>query len=342
MATLEERAWKTPPWEALRAGPAFRLADVDRASTPGWRGSKKDAEDLLAQLGTEMSELQERLFARGRKGDPRSVLLVLQGLDTAGKGGIARHVIGMVDPQGVVIRNFGPPSLEEREHHFLWRIHRALPGAGRIGVFDRSHYEDVLVVRVEGLVPEAIWQGRYEEINGFEEDVAAGGTTIIKCALMVSHEEQGARLLERLDRPEKHWKYNPNDLPTRMRWDEYQEAYQAVFERTSTPDAPWFVIPANHKWYARLAVAELLTEALRRMSLEWPPADFNVDAERAELAATMVSPSRRSVQAEDEDLDHAELAGIDVPAEGGPPVATSPRTSNTKGKGKNGNGKKKT
>jgi PPK2 family polyphosphate:nucleotide phosphotransferase len=340
MATLEERAWKAPPWEALRVGPGFRLADVDRASTPGWHGSKKDAEDLLAHLGSEMSELQERLFARGRKGDPRSVLLVLQGLDTAGKGGIARHVIGMVDPQGVVIRNFGPPSLEEREHHFLWRIHRALPGAGRIGVFDRSHYEDVLVVRVEQLVPEATWQARYAEINGFEEDVVAGGTTIIKCALMVSHEEQGARLLERLDRPEKRWKYNPNDLPTRMRWDDYQDAYQAVFDRTSTPDAPWYVIPADHKWYARLAVAELLTEALRRMSLEWPPADFNVDAERATLAATMVAPSRRSVQAEDEDLEHAEPAGIDVPAEGGPSALTSAK-ANGKGKGRNGNGKKR-
>ncbi len=315
-STLEERCWKTPPWVGLRVGPGFRLAELDRTSTPGWRGSKKEAAELLVSLGREMSELQERLFARGRKGDPRAVLLVLQGLDTAGKGGIARHVIGMVDPQGVVIRNFGPPSLEEREHHFLWRIHRALPPAGRIGVFDRSHYEDVLVVRVEGLVPETTWQGRYEEINGFEEDVADGGTTIIKCALMVSHEEQGARLLERLDRPEKHWKYNPGDLPTRLRWDDYQEAYQAVFDRTSTDVAPWHVIPADHKWYARLAIAELLTHALRRMTLEWPVADFNVDAERVKLAATMLAPERRSVQAQDEAQDR-----------------------DTDGSGRNGNGK---
>lgn len=312
---LESRAWSAPPWRTLRANSGFRLADLDRSGTPGWRGSKDDAEELLAALGREMSDLQERLFAGGRRGDPRAVLLVIQGLDTAGKGGIARHVLGMVDPQGVALRSFGAPTAEERAHDFLWRIRNALPSAGKIGLFDRSHYEDVLVVRVEGLAPEPVWQARYEEINRFEAEVEAAGTTVVKVALMISHEEQGARLLERLDRPDKHWKYNPRDVDTRTRWDDYQEAYQAVFDRTSTPHAPWFVVPANHKWYARLAVAEILTQTLREFDLRWPAADFDVDLERDRVAATMRAPSSRSVQAEDEDLEHSELAGIDVPSD---------------------------
>jgi PPK2 family polyphosphate:nucleotide phosphotransferase len=292
--------WHQAPWEVLRAGSDFRLADLDRASTPGWDKGKQEAAERLAALGEEMSELQERLHAHGRTGGHRRVLLVLQGLDTAGKGGIARHVIGLVDPQGVTLRSFGRPTPEELAHHYLWRIRNALPDAGRIGVFDRSHYEDVLVVRVENLVPEATWQARYAEINEFEAEVAAGGTELIKCALMISHEEQGARLLERLDRPEKHWKYNPGDLPTRLRWDDYQEAYQAVFERTSTGTAPWYVIPADHKWYARLAIAELLTEALRSMDLTWPVVGFDVAAERVKLLATMRA-DHRSVASQDQD-----------------------------------------
>lgn len=322
---LEDRAWSTPPWHSLRAVPGFRLGDLDRSARPGWTGSKDDAEDLLADLGEEMSDLQERLYANGRKGDRRAVLLVLQGLDTAGKGGIARHVLGMVDPQGVALRSFGPPTAEERAHHFLWRIRNALPPAGRIGLFDRSHYEDVLVVRVEGLVPEVVWRARYQEINDFETEVEAAGTTIVKVALMVSHEEQGARLLERLDRPDKHWKYNPRDVDTRHKWNDYQDAYQAVFDRTSTEAAPWFVVPANHKWYARLAVAEILTETLRGLDLRWPVAEFDVATERERLAATMDEPHRRSVQAEDEDLEHTELAGIDVPADPRPGLDEMPR-----------------
>jgi PPK2 family polyphosphate:nucleotide phosphotransferase len=294
--------WDRAPWDVLRARAGFRLADLDRASTPGWDEGKKEAADRLEDLGEEMSELQERLYAHGRTNGHRRVLLVLQGLDTAGKGGIARHVIGLVDPQGVALRSFGRPTEEELAHHYLWRIRNALPPAGRIGVFDRSHYEDVLVVRVEGLVPEETWQARYAEINDFEAEVSASGTQVIKCALMVSHEEQGARLLERLDRPEKHWKYSPGDLPTRLRWDDYQEAYQAVFDRTSTDVAPWFVIPADHKWYVRLAVAELLTQTLREMHLAWPAADFDVAAERAKLLATMTA-DHRSLESEDEEDD---------------------------------------
>ena len=297
------KPWHEAPWEALRVRAGFCLADLDRSATPGWEAGKLEAAERLAEVGEEMSELQERLHAQGRSGGRESVLLVLQGLDTAGKGGIARHVIGLVDPQGVALRAFGRPTAEELANHYLWRIRRARPPAGKIGVFDRSHYEDVLVVRVEGLVPEATWRPRYEEINAFEAEVAAAGTRIVKCALMVSHEEQGARLLQRLDRPDKHWKYSPSDLPTRLRWDDYQAAYQDVFELTSTEVAPWHVIPADHKWYSRLAIAEILTQTLREMDLRWPAADFDVAAERAKLLATMQRPEEHSIEAQDEEDD---------------------------------------
>lgn len=278
--------WTTDPHDALRAGPGFDLADVDRASTPGWDGGKGDARNYLAEQGEHLSELQERLFAHGRTGGTRSVLLVLQGMDTAGKGGIVRHVIGAVDPQGVALRSFGVPTAEERAHHYLWRIRNALPRPGYIGVFDRSHYEDVLVVRVEKLVPRTVWQPRYAEIDDFEAEVAASGTAIVKAMLLVSAQEQAERLRERLERPDKHWKYSPSDIDVRERWHEYQEAYQAVLDRTSTDVAPWYVIPADRKWYARLAVSALLARALESLDLGWPAADFDVAAELARLDAS--------------------------------------------------------
>ena len=278
--------WKTPAHEVLRAGPGFDLSTFDRRSTPGWEGSRKAADARLAARGEQMSQLQERLFANGRTGGTRSVLLVLQGLDTAGKGGIVRHVLGMVDPQGVALRSFGVPTADEAAHNYLWRIRNALPRPGYIGVFDRSHYEDVLVVRVEELVPRAVWEPRYDQINAFEAKVAAAGTVVVKAMLMVSAEEQAARLRERLERPDKHWKYKPGDIDTRQKWPLYQEAYQAVLDRTSTDVAPWYVIPADRKWYARLAVTELLTRALKGLDLSWPVADFDVPTELARLAAS--------------------------------------------------------
>lgn len=277
--------WREHPSQALRVRDGFRLEDFDPGATPGFDGEDKHAARLMATRGADLADLQERLFAHGRTGGHRSVLLVLQGMDTAGKGGIVRHVLGMVDPQGVVARGFAAPTQEEREHHFLWRIDKALPQAGRIGVFDRSHYEDVLVVRVHGLVPEHEWRGRYEEINDWESRVIVHGTTIVKCALMVSQAEQLNRIEERLERPDKHWKYHPSDLDERAHWPEYRRAYQAVFDSTSTASAPWHVIPADHKWYARLAVTELLTTALEGLDLAWPPADFDVEAEKARVAA---------------------------------------------------------
>lgn len=271
----------------LPPGPVS-LAELDTRATPGYPGvGKDDAPRHTAALAPELSDLQERLYAHGRN-DPenaRSVLVVLQGMDTSGKGGVIRNAIGLVDPQGVQLRSFKAPSPAERRHHYLWRIRRALPTGGMIGIFDRSHYEDVLVVRVESLVPEATWSKRYAELNEFEAEVAASGTTIVKCMLNVSFDEQLVRLKARLDDPTKHWKYNPGDLDARLKWPDYAEAYEAALEQCNTPLAPWHVIPADRKWYRNWAVAELLRETLAGLAIDWPKADFDVEAEKKRLAS---------------------------------------------------------
>ena len=272
--------------EQLRVGAGFRLADVDPDATPGFADGKKQGAKALAKLGTELDGLQELLFANTEH-DPRSVLLVLQGMDTSGKGGILRHVVGAVDPQGVRIRSFKKPTPEELAHDFLWRIERELPGPGLIGVFDRSHYEDVLIGRVRELADPAEIERRYGAIVDFEERLVASGTLVVKCMLHISRDEQRDRLAERLDRPDKHWKFNPGDLAERALWEDYQAAYELAIERTSTAAAPWHVIPANHKWYARLAVAELLANALRSLGQSWPPADFDVEEQRRALFASL-------------------------------------------------------
>ena len=284
--------WATHPSQALRVGADFSIAAVDAAATPGFTGSEKSAVKRLAAVGEEMSELQERLFAEAKGGGKRSVLLVLQGMDTSGKGGIVRHVVGMVDPQGVQHRSFGVPTEEERSHHYLWRIRNALPVPGKIGVFDRSHYEDVLVVKVHKLVPGEPWEERYAEINAFEKEVREAGTVIVKCAMLVSPAEQLNRLDERLARADKHWKFNPGDLDEREHWDAYMAAYEAALRATSTELAPWHVIPADNKWFARLAVSELLLGALESLDLGWPAADFDVAAEQARLAAARTAQAR--------------------------------------------------
>lgn len=277
--------WSTDPSDLLRVGPDFDLADFDPAATPGWEHGRAEADVFRAQRGALLAEMQERLFANGKFGSNRAALLVVQGLDTAGKGGIVRHVAGMMDPQGLAIRGFGVPTPEEQKHHYLWRVRRSLPGPGKVGVFDRSHYEEVLVVRVNG--EDHDWQKRFAEINRFEKRIVASGTEVVKVALMVSKQEQGLRLMERLDRPDKHWKYNPGDVDTRAKWDDYIAAYQDMLVNTSTEYAPWHVIPADNKWYARLAVTELLTQALARMELDWPKPRWQVPAQKRRLAATM-------------------------------------------------------
>ncbi|WP_226345007.1 PPK2 family polyphosphate kinase [Agilicoccus flavus] len=278
----------TPFTDALMVREGFALAHVDPRSTPALGGKKggikKDGEKLMAAGADELSSLQERLYAQAKGGGQERLLLVVQGMDTSGKGGIMRHVVGLVDPQGVSITAFKAPTTVERRHPFLWRIRPRLPGPGMIGVFDRSHYEDVLIARVRNLVPSSTWARRYGQINTFEKTTAAGGTTIVKVMLHISKKEQGERLAERLDRPDKYWKYNPGDVDERALWDDYQVAYEAALTRTSTAHAPWFVVPADRKWYARLAVQQLLLEHLRALDPQWPPADFDVEAEKKRLA----------------------------------------------------------
>ncbi|WP_207769200.1 PPK2 family polyphosphate kinase [Nocardioides currus] len=299
-------SWHRDPRDLLRAGPDFDLEAMDRGATPGWKGDKSSAKSFAKARGTLLSELQERLFAEGSAGGGRSLLIVVQGLDTAGKGGLARHVMSKVDPQGVALRTFGAPTEEERKHHFLWRLRRELPAPGLIGVFDRSHYEDVLIARVDELVPRTTWEGRFDEINQFESQLVESGTTVLKLALMVGHDEQGIRLMRRLDRPDKHWKYSANDLPTRRKWDDYQEAYADVFRRTSTDVAPWHVVPADHKWYVRLAITEILTQTLVDMDPQWPSVRWDPMVQRRELAATMSSAALATSLAEtDEQVEKA-------------------------------------
>ena len=279
----------SPLTELLRlpAGPV-NLTDLDPAGTPGFRGKKADAPAATEALAPELSDLQERLYAVGRTTEDRApkILVVLQGMDTSGKGGAIRHAIGLVDPQGVRIKAFKAPTDEERKHDFLWRIEREVPGPGMIGIFDRSHYEDVLVVRVNGLVPEKVWQSRYDEINAFEQRLVDDGTVIIKCFLHISSAEQKERLLARLEDPSKHWKYNPGDVDVRGQWDDYQAAYADALGRCSTQHAPWYVIPSDRKWYRSWAVAQLLAEHLRTLDLEWPVADFDVEVEKARVAGS--------------------------------------------------------
>ncbi|THG29680.1 PPK2 family polyphosphate kinase [Naasia lichenicola] len=263
----------------------FVLADVDPSSSPGV-ADRKRAEKELAKRGMELADLQERLFAESTQDGTRSVLLVLQAMDTAGKGGILEHVIGEVDPQGVRIHSFKAPTAEEKEHDFLWRVRRELPRAGQIGVFDRSHYEDVLIHRVRGFSTLEVIEERYGLIADFERELVEAGTTVIKVMLHISSDEQKSRLLARLETPEKNWKYNPGDVDERMHWAAYQAAYQIALTRTSTPSAPWYVVPADHKWYARWAVQGLLLDALRRLGPQWPAADYDVEAEKARLART--------------------------------------------------------
>jgi PPK2 family polyphosphate:nucleotide phosphotransferase len=254
---------------------------IDTRATPAAEGGgKRKAEALYEELAARLGDLQEMLYAEGRSGGSRSVLLVLQGLDTSGKSGTIKHVLGQVDPQGVRISAFKAPTAEEKRHDFLWRIRRQLPAPGMIGVFDRSHYEDVLVVRVRDLAPKSTWSRRYDTINRFEERLSASGTTIVKCFLHISFDEWCERQLARLDEPTKHWKFNPGDLDDAARWDDYLDAYNDALARCDTDAAPWFAIPADHKWHRNLAVTRLLVEHLDTLNLSWPAGTFDVDEQR--------------------------------------------------------------
>jgi PPK2 family polyphosphate:nucleotide phosphotransferase len=269
----------------LPAGPVD-LASIDPRATPGFNGDKAAGKTALAELDATVSELQELLYAHGRTGGQRRLLLVVQGMDTAGKGGVLRHAVGLLDPQGVRIKAFKAPTAEERKRGFLWRVRNALPAPGEVGVFDRSHYEDVLVARVNKLARPEVIERRYDAINKFEQDLVDSGCTVMKVMLHISSDEQKARLMERLDRPDKHWKYNPGDVDERAKWGDYQRAYEIALERCNTDAAAWSVVPADRKWYRNLAVTHLLVEHLKGMKLSWPPADFDIKLEKKRLAAT--------------------------------------------------------
>ena len=279
-----------PLSQLLRApSGAVDIRSIPTDASPGYPGrGKSDAEASRLVLASVLGDLQERMYADG-KAKPETakrVLLILQGMDTSGKGGIIRHAIGLVDPQGIQIKAFKAPTAEERAHDFLWRITNALPGPGMIGIFDRSQYEDVLIVRVEQLVPQDVWEARYDQINAWEAARVAEGYTLIKCFLHVSKEEQKKRLAARLVGPDKYWKYNPGDLDSRVKWDAYEDAYNAALTGCNPDAAPWYVIPADKKWYRDWAVAELLREKMAELNLDWPAPTFDVEAERARVAAS--------------------------------------------------------
>jgi PPK2 family polyphosphate:nucleotide phosphotransferase len=272
--------FKEHPSETLKVGKGFRLKDTDPDSTPGYPGDKNDGEVLLDDLDDNLALLQEQLFAESRFGGTKRILLILQAMDTAGKGGIVTHVMGAMNPHGVQMKSFKAPTPEEQSYDFLWRIEKEVPAAGMVSVFDRSHYEDVRIHRVHRWADPKELERRYNAINEFEARQTSAGTKIVKVMLHISRDEQKQRLLARLDEPAKLWKYSSNDLKERAFWSDYMDAYQKAFEKTGTELAPWYVVPANKKWYARIAVQQLLLDALEGLKLQWPVPDLDVALER--------------------------------------------------------------
>jgi PPK2 family polyphosphate:nucleotide phosphotransferase len=253
----KELVWK------VEEGAKVKLGDYD----PGYTGKYEhaDADEESKKLGKEMGELQELLAAAQQQ----SVLIVLQGMDTSGKDGTIRHVFSNMNPQGCVVHSFKQPTAEEAAHDFLWRIHAVTPPRGVIGIFNRSQYEDVLVVRVHNLVPEEVWSKRYKEINHFEKLLASSDTIIMKFFLHISYEEQSERLQARVDEKDKSWKISASDFAERKYWSDYQQAYEEALSRCSTDEAPWYIVPANHKWYRNFAIAHTIVETLRPHKEEW-------------------------------------------------------------------------
>ncbi len=248
-----------------RPGEKFSLKDVDPGDVGPFK-DKKSVTDLVAKDKKDLIGLQELLYAEGK----HALLLVIQAMDTGGKDGCIEHVMQGVNPQGCTVTSFKVPSAEELAHDYLWRIHKAVPPKRMIGIFNRSHYEDVLVVRVHELVSKEVWSKRYEQINEFERLLTENGVTILKFFLHISKEEQKRRLQARLDDPTKHWKFAVGDLKERELWDQYMRAYEDAVRETSTPWAPWYVIPANKKWYRDLVVGRIIAETLRDFDMKWP------------------------------------------------------------------------
>jgi PPK2 family polyphosphate:nucleotide phosphotransferase len=260
---IDTKVYRVAPGQKVKLS---RLASDDRGGL-----KREDTAGMLAKLTGQMGALQERLYAESRQ----SLLVVIQAMDAGGKDSTIRHVFGPINPQGCQVTNFKAPSQLERGHDFLWRIHQHAPRRGHIAVFNRSHYEDVLIVRVKKLVEQRCWKRRYEHINAFEKLLADEGTRIVKFYLHISKDYQKQRLQRRLDRPDKHWKFNPADLDERRRWGAYRRAFEDVFERCSSKAAPWYIIPAEQRWYRDLLVAQVVVETLTAMKLRYPKPDFD-------------------------------------------------------------------
>ncbi|MBC8264119.1 MAG: polyphosphate kinase 2 family protein [Anaerolineales bacterium] len=257
----------------VRPNSHIDLSQWDPKNTGAFAGDKREARETLRALNERLEELQELLYAEHR----HKLLVVLQALDTGGKDGAIRHVFEGVNPQGVKVANFKVPTREELAHDYLWRIHKHTPGKGQIVIFNRSHYEDVLVVRVHSLVPPEVWSQRYAHINDFERMLAQEGTTILKFFLHIDLDEQKERLQARLDEPHKRWKFKLGDLEERKLWPEYMRAYEDVLSKTSTEWAPWYIVPANRKWYRNLVVGTVLVETLEGLNMSYPQPEEDLD-----------------------------------------------------------------
>lgn len=265
----------------IKPNKKFNLKEHDPNSTSEFDGNKEKGEGIISELNARLEKLQELLFAEHKQ----KILIVLQAMDTGGKDGVIRRVFDGVNPQGVRVASFKVPTSLELDHDYLWRVHQQTPAKGEIVIFNRSHYEDVLVVRVKNLVPESVWSKRYDQINNFEQLLAEEGTTILKFFLNISFEEQRERLLSRIDEPEKNWKFNPGDLEERKLWDTYMKAYEDAIDKTSTKWAPWYIIPANKKWYRDLVISTILVECLDSLKMNYPESPSDLDQYRVQLKA---------------------------------------------------------
>lgn len=260
------------PIVEVKPGEKIKLKDVDPADTGQFK-QKKEIEELVAQNIERLAELQNILYAENK----HALLIILQAMDAGGKDGAIRSIMSGVNPQGVQVTSFKKPTEEELAHDFLWRIHQEVPPQGMIGIFNRSHYEDVLVVRVHNLVPKSVWEKRYDQINDFERLLTDNGVTILKFYLHISKDEQKKRLEARLNQPHKRWKFNPADLAERVRWDDYMQAFETAFNRCSTAYAPWYIVPANKKWYRNLVISQKIVQTLEGLKLKYPEPAANLD-----------------------------------------------------------------
>jgi PPK2 family polyphosphate:nucleotide phosphotransferase len=266
----------------LKPGTKVDLRKWNPSAADEFKGGKDEAAPVLQSLIEELVALQEKLYAEQKQ----RILVVLQAMDTGGKDGVVRHVFGGVNPQGVRVASFKVPTPPELAHDYLWRVHAQTPGKGEIVIFNRSHYEDVLAVRVHNIVPEDVWSRRFDQINAFEKTLAEEGTTILKFFLHISPSEQKQRLLDRLKDDTKQWKFNPGDLKERALWKDYMQAYEDVLNKTSSEYAPWYLIPADKKWYRDLVIASILVDTLKQLKIDYPHPGFDVAAMLKELEAS--------------------------------------------------------